>query len=75
MFRDDFNSGIMSVDHLPAWMRENIVSADSLTLEIRNINYKRVVGGPIDSKLLVYWIKNEGKSQGLSETYNNCFII
>ena len=48
MFRDDFNSGIMSVDHLPAWMRENIVSADSLTLEIRNINYERVVGGPID---------------------------
>lgn len=74
MFRDDFNSGIMSVDDLPTWMRENVISADSLTLEIRNINYEPVVSDPIDSKL-IYWIKNKGKSQGLSETYNNYFII
>lgn len=74
MFRDDFNSGIMSVDDLPTWMRENVISADSLTLEIRNINYERVVSDPIDSKL-IYWIKNKEKSQGLNETYNNYFII
>lgn len=74
MFRDDFNSGIMSVDDLPVWMRENIVSADSLTLEIWNINYERVASDLVDSKLSIYWIKNEGKSQGLSETCN-CFII
>lgn len=54
MFRDDFNSGIMSVDNLPAWMRENIVSTDSLTLEIWNIKCERVVSDPVDSKLSAF---------------------